>query len=165
MPGAGFYPITASKLRFGRDGRWYADDEPVTHARLARFFTRHLRRKAAGGYEIWVDERYHADVEIDDSAYVVVSVRADAGSGLETGSTADRPGFVLHINDETTEPLDPTTLRVGADNVLYCRIKGGTECARFLRPAYYQLAQFIEETGDGQFRLHCGTGAHFIAQH
>ena len=161
MAGAGFFPITASQLRFGSDGRWYADGEPVTHARLARFFTRHLRRKVPGGYEIWVDERYHADVEIEDSPFVVISVSADG----ETGSTPCRPGFILHLNDETTERLDPETLQVGADNVLYCRIKGGTERARFLRPAYYQLAQFIEEHGDGQFRLHCGTVAHPIAQH
>ncbi|MFN8624840.1 MAG: DUF1285 domain-containing protein [Candidatus Binatia bacterium] len=164
MPGAGFFPIAASQLRFGSDGRWYADDEPVTHARLARFFTRYLRRKASGGYEIWVDERYHADVEIADTPYVVVSVSAPP-SAAETCSSSSGSGFTLLINDETTEPLDPTTLRVGAANVLYCRIKGGTEGARFLRPAYYHLAHFIEEIGDGHFWLRCGTAAHPIATH
>jgi len=165
MAGAGLYPISASRLRFGSDGRWYADDEPVKHARLARFFTRHLRRKSSGGYEIWVDERYHADVEIDDSAYVVVSVSAVPTIAGENAAPTPHSGFVLQINDETTERLDPATLQVGAENVLYCHIKEGTERARFLRPAYYQLAQFIEETSDGQFRLRCGTGTHPIAHH
>jgi hypothetical protein len=165
MAGAGFFPITAAQLRFGSDGRWYADGEPVTHARLARFFTRHLRRNVSGGYEIWVDERYHADVEIEDSAHVVISVGDDLSADAGTGSTSCRPGFILHINDETIERLDPATLQVGAGNVLYCRIKGGTERARFLRPAYYQLAHFIEETADGQFRLRCGTATHPIPQY
>ena len=32
-----------------------------------------------------------------------------------------------------SEPLDPATLEVGSDNVLYCRVKGGEFRARFLR--------------------------------
>jgi hypothetical protein len=45
--------------------------------------------------------------------------------------------------------LDPATLEVGRDNVLYCRIRGARFSARFSRPAYYQLARFIEEDADG----------------
>ena len=71
MPGAGFYAIHTSKLAFRGDGRWYADDEPVVHERLARLFSRHVRRKPTGGYEIWIDDRYHADVDIEDTPYVV----------------------------------------------------------------------------------------------
>jgi hypothetical protein len=48
-------------------------------------------------------------------------------------------GFELVLNDETREALDPSTLRVGADHVLYARVKDGRHDARFLRPAYYEL--------------------------
>jgi hypothetical protein len=154
MPGAGFFSINASKLRFGSDGRWYADGEPVTHERLAQFFSRYVRQKAAGGYEIWVDERYHADVEVEDTPHVVTTVSSDLGAAV--------PGFIVHLNDGTSERLDPYSLDVGHANVLYCRVKAGTERARFLRPAYYQLANFIEEAGGGQFRLHCGSTTHPI---
>jgi hypothetical protein len=152
MPAAGFYSIHTSKLTFRSDGRWYADADPVVHERLARLFSRYLRRKPSGGYEIWIDERYHADVEIEDTPFVVTAVGAD---------TAGQ--FTVDLNDGTTELLDPHSLQVGADNVLYCRVKNGAERARFLRPAYYQLANYIEEIDPGRFQLRCGSVTHPIA--
>jgi hypothetical protein len=156
MPGAGFYAISYAKLKFGSDGRWYVDGEPVVHERLALLFSRYLRRKPTGGFEIWIDERYHADVEVEDTPYVVT----DVGLASSPGSA----GFTLRLSDGSSEPLDPDSLQVGAGNALYCRVKGGSERARFLRPAYYQLAQFIEEAGGGQFRLRCGHTTHAITQ-
>ena len=69
-----------------------------------------------------------AQVDIEDTPWVVTQVE---------GAPPD--GFTVVLNDETREPLDPETLTVGADNVLYCRVKGGRHAARFLRPAYYEL--------------------------
>ncbi len=152
MPGAGFYAIANAKLRFASDGRWYADGEPVLHRRLALLFSRYLRRKPGSGYEIWIDERYHADVEVEDTPYAVLGV-----------SPADS-GFTIELNDGTLEPLDAGTLQIGRGNVLYCRVKGGTERARLLRPAYYQLAEFIEDVGGGQYRLRCGGATHTISR-
>lgn len=144
MPGAGFYAIHTNKLSFRRDGRWYADEEPVVHDRLARLFSRYLRRKPAGGYEIWIDERYHADVEVEDTPFVVTSV-----------SPVEGEGFSIELNDGTCELLDPASLLVGQDNVLYANAKGG-ERVRFLRTAYYQLTEAIEEGIDGELLLRCG---------
>ena len=151
MARAGFYSIHTSKLRFRSDGQWYADDEPVTHERLARVFSRYLRRKPAGGYEIWIDEHCHADVEVEDTPYVVTAVNSD-----------DQGYMSVELNDDTIEHLDPDSLQVGSGNVLYCRVKGGAERARLLRPAYYQLANFIEEAAPGQFQFRCGGTTHPI---
>ena len=153
MPTAGFYSIHTAKLTFRSDGRWYADEDPVVHERLARLFSRYVHRKPGGGYEIWIDERYHADVEIEDTPYVVTAVDTDAAEH-----------FTVDLNDGTTEVLNPDSLQVGGNDVLYCRVKDGTERARFLRPAYYQLATFIEEVGPGRFQLRCGGLTHPIAQ-
>jgi hypothetical protein len=153
MPAAGFYSIPTAKLTFRSDGRWYADDDPVVHKRLALLFSRYIRRKPCGGYEIWIDERYHADVEIEDTPYVVTAVHRAA-----TGQ------FTLELNDGTEELLDPDSLQVGTTDVLYCRVKQGTERARFLRPAYYELANFIEEVGAGRFHLRCGDRTYSIGQ-
>jgi hypothetical protein len=153
MPAAGFYSIHTSTLTFRSDGRWYADDDPVVHERLARLFSRYVRRKSGGGYEIWIDERYHADVEIEDTPYVVTMV--------DTSATGQ---FAVELNDGTREVLDVDSLHVGRSEVLYCRVKEGTERARFLRPAYYQLAHFIEEVGPGRFQLRCGGRTHPIVQ-
>ena len=153
MPAAGLYSIHTSKLSFRSDGRWYADEEPVTHERLARLFSRYLRRKPMGGYEIWIDERYHADVDVEDTPYAVVAVVTDAQGHVS-----------MQLNDGTVEQLDPGSLQVGDGNVLYCRVKHSAERARFLRPAYYELAQRIEEAAPGRFQLRCGSTTYPITQ-
>jgi len=153
MPGAGFYSIHTSKLTFRSDGRWYADEDPVVHERLARLFSRYVRRKLSGGYEIWIDARYHADVEIEDTPYVVTVVDRD-GAGQ----------FTIELNDGTREVLNLDGLQVGTNHVLYCGVKDGAERARFLRPAYYHLATFIEEVGPGRFQLRCGGSTYPIVQ-
>jgi hypothetical protein len=145
MPGAGFYSIHTSKISFRSDGRWYADDEPVVHERLARLFSRYLRSKGNGTYEIWIDERYHADVEVEDTPFVVTGVDVD-----------ERGRIAIDLNDGTSELLDRNSLQVGANEVLYCRVKSGAERARLLRPAYYHLVPYIEEAAPGQFQLSCG---------
>jgi hypothetical protein len=154
MARAGFWAIHTDKLIFRCDGRWYADGEPVVHERLALLFSRYLRRKLDGhGYEIWIDTRYHADVEIEDTPYVVTGVDVAADGDVS-----------IHLNDGTTEALVPESLRIGAGAVLYCTVKDGREKARFLRSAYYDLAQHIEEAAPGEFRLHCAGATYPIAR-
>lgn len=149
MARAGFYAVQATKIRFGGDGRWYADDEPITNPRIAALFTKHLRRQADGRYVIRMGDE-QAPVEVDDTAIVVIGLRQ-----------TDDGRFFVELNDETSEPLDPTGLEVGAGNVLYCRVKGGSEKARFLRPAYYQLAPHITEHSGG-FLLRTGNETYAI---
>lgn len=151
MPAAGFYSIHTDKLSFRADGRWYADDEPVVHKKLSNLFSRYLRRKEGGGYEIWIDDHYHADVEVEDTPYVVVGVDADPDDEL-----------YVDLNDGSTERLATDSLEVGDNDVLYCRVKDGRESARFLRPAYHQLADRIGQTNDGGFSLRCGGTEHPI---
>ncbi len=144
MARAGFYAVQGSKIRFGRDGRWYADDEPITNPRIAALFAAHLQRDPDGRYVIRMGDE-QAPVEVDDTAFVVVAVTVAADGTI-----------VVELNDHTTEVLDPSCLEVGQDNVLYCRVKGGRERARFLRAAYYQLAPHITEQAGG-FLLRTGT--------
>ncbi len=44
MAKAGFWAIESHTIRFGRDGRWYADQEPIVNDRIARLFSQHVRR-------------------------------------------------------------------------------------------------------------------------
>ena len=45
---------------------------------------------------------------------------------------------------------DPETLRISSESVLYCTVKNNQFPARFLRPAYYQIAENIaEDEADG----------------
>ncbi len=151
MPRAGFYAIQNTAIRFGRDGHWYADDERITNQRIAGLFSRHLCRAADGTYLLRIADE-QAPVIVEDTPYVVTAVEADAAGEIQ-----------LDLNDGSREPLAPQSLAVGADDVLYCRVKGGRESARFLRPAYYQLARSITR-GDGGFVFTCPQGRYPIGR-
>ena len=145
MAGAGFYAIESHAIRFGKDGRWYADREPITNERIASLFSRHVTRGDDGAFWLIVgDER--ARIEVEDTPFVVVRVDGDP----------DR-GFRLGLNDETSEPLAADSLRIGEDDVLYCDVKDGRYRARFLRPAQVELLSHALAAGDG-FALPVGSG-------
>ena len=152
MPRAGFYAIHNSSIRFGRDGRWYADGAPITNPRIASLFARSVHRLQDGSYELRIAEE-RASIIIDDTAFVVTAAGDDPAGGVW-----------VDLNDGTREMLDARTLRVGADDVLYCQVKGGAEWARFLRPAYYQVADRIAADGDGGFAFTSGAERHPIGR-
>ena len=150
MPGAGFYAIHNSEIRFGSDGVWYADGEPIENPRIARLFARSVERGAGGGYVLRIGDE-SAAIVVDDTPYVVTAV--DVGGDL-----------VVTLNDDSTEVVEPSSLRIGDGNVFYCAVKGGREAARFLRAAHYQLAAHIGETAAGDFELRLGSRAFPIGQ-
>ena len=137
MARAGFYAIESRRIRFGRDGRWYSDDEPIENEKIAALFSRSIRRGADGRWTLQMGEE-KAVIEVDDTPWVVLAIDGDP----------DR-GFEVRLNDGTSEALDPETLRAGEDHALYCAVKDGAEQARFLRPAYYGLSRWIVRDGDG----------------
>src|SRR5271155_1452172 len=140
MARAGFYAVESGKISFRHDGHWYNDEERIENARIALLFSRSLRRNPDGTYFLQVaDER--ASITVEDTPYVVTGVEED-GQG----------GFVVVTNDEFREALDPSTLEVGDANVLYCRVKQGEFRARFLRHAYYHLAEhFVTDDSEKYF--------------
>lgn len=140
MPRAGFYPIESHVIRFGRDGEWYGDGERIANPRIAKLFSRSVVREPDGSFALRMGEE-RAPIEVEDTPFVVVGVEGDP-----------ERGFRVQLNDDSEEPLAAETLRHGADHALYCRVKGGELEARFMRPAYYELARWIEP-GDGGFRL------------
>ena len=141
MARAGFTAIGSGKIKFGKDGLWYSDDEVIPNRAIRRLFSRTLRVLPDGRGRLELGED-RADVIIEDTPWVVTAVEGDIGRG-----------FAVVLNDETREPLDPASLRVGAGNVVYCRVKGGACEARFLRPAYYELMRHAEAGAGGEVVL------------
>ena len=144
MAMAGFYAIHNSEIRLAGDGKWYADGEPIRNKRISRLFSRSIRRSDRGGFELQVgDER--AEIIVEDTPYFVTSV--DIGeSNIE-----------IVLNDETRETLDIGSLEISEQNVSYCRVKNGSERARFLRAAHYILAELVRESADGGFEIRFGS--------
>jgi len=152
MPKAGFWAIDPTrKISFGKDGWWYANDERIQNRRINLLFSQHLHKTPTDTYEIVIG-RDRVAVEIDDAPYAVTGVQKDT-----------EPRLILQLNDESEEILDPATLSVGAENVLYCRVKNREHLARFLRPAYYQLAAYVQEDpASGLFLIRLGDATYSI---
>jgi hypothetical protein len=151
MAKAGFWAIESHTIRFGRDGRWYADDEPIANPRIADLFARHIARGDDGAWWLRIgDER--ARIVVDDTPYVVTRVDGTPDSG-----------FRITLNDGSAEPLAARSLALGEHDVLYCDVKDGAYRARFLRPAQSELLAHVRLDGD-RFVLPLRDGAQTIAQ-
>jgi len=128
-------------IRIDKDGRWYHHGVEMVHRPFIRLFYQNMAKDEQGRYIIdWNGERCY--LEVEDTPFVV---RAISHEPPATG----RERFILSLTDDSEEPLAPETLFVGRDNVLYCRVRGGTFRARFSRPAYYDLARHVVEKDDG----------------
>jgi hypothetical protein len=144
MARAGFTAIHSGRITFGKDGRWYCDDEVIPNKAICRLYAKAMTVGDDGVARLQLGED-KAQVTIEDTPWVVVQVEGDPARGFE-----------IVLNDETHEPLDPARLRVGAENVLYTRVKGGRHEARFLRPAYYELMRHAVAGSDGALALVVG---------
>ncbi len=138
--------IPFCNIRIDKDGVWYYKGAEMFRREIVNFFYQNLRQDESGRYLIELpNDRCYLDVE--DAPFVVKSVHRAV-------SEADsRVSIHLLLSDDTVEPLDPETLRIGNDNVLYCSVRNQAFAARFLRASYYQLAHDIEydECRDGFF--------------
>jgi len=124
-----------------KDGKWFHKGIKMVHRGIIRDFYRNLNTDSSGNYIITLgEERCYIDVE--DTPFIITKAELNTKEGTNNESV------VLFLIDDTIEKLDPHTLKVGKDNVLYCSIKGNSFTARFSRAAYYQIAAYIKEEGD-----------------
>lgn len=144
MARTGFTAIHAGRIRFGKDGRWYCDGEPIANPAICRLYARAMTvgPDALGRLELGEDR---AEVEIEDTPWVVTTVDGDP-----------ERGFGVILNDETREPLDAESLRLSSEHVPYCRVKGGRVEARLLRKAWNELARHTEPGPEGVCVLRVG---------
>jgi len=138
--------IRPCEIFIDKEGQWFYQGAEMQRREIVRFFYDHLSLDEGGRYILeWAGER--CLLEVEDTAFVVKGVAAD-------------DGFSLSLSDDRVERLAPDTLYVGDGNVLYCLVYGAFP-ARFTRPAYYQLAVYIEEEAGG-FVLPVGGKRHPI---
>ncbi len=124
-------------LAIDREGRWLNDGVEITHPRTLENFWRGILRSGRGRYVVRMGTE-ECPVHVMVAPYFVRRVDIEGGR------------VSLGLSDGTSEPLDPSTLRLLEGRYLHCRVKGGEHEARFGRPAYYQIAERIEERPDGE---------------
>jgi hypothetical protein len=143
--------MQSSDIFVDEEGDWFNEGIPVSREDIVQFFLEHVQELPDGSYAIvWGGCR--CGFRAADTPFVVS--RVDSTGGPDPGG-----GHILLKLKHLPEPvaLDAGTLVSAANNVLYCRIHEGRCRARFSRPAYYQLAQWIEEDeGTGGFCLRIG---------
>lgn len=125
-----------------KEGAWFHNGAPIIRRELVLLFYQALHLDEQGRYIIKLKDQV-CRLEVEDTPFVVLRTVFVPACG--DGKT-DR--FVLHLIDNTKEDLDPDTLSIGHNHVLYCKIRGKNFTARFSRPGYYQLAQHIQKEPD-----------------
>lgn len=125
-----------SDLSIDADGNWRHEGVVITHERTWKLFSSVLKCDDQGRYILQIGPE-RAFVKVHDAPFVVQTLRL-----------TDQ-GLRLRLKDETTEILDPASLRITPDNVPYCRVRDGSMEAKFSRTAYYELAEFVHEGSEG----------------
>jgi hypothetical protein len=136
-PNAPFF-VDNEVITLTKNGVWIADGVEISHEPTRRLFAKSLKRDAQGCF--LAIGRETKRIEIEDTAYFVQRIDGD-----------HKRGFELWIGDETHEKLDPKTLSYRPGR-LTCRIKNGSEEAKFLHAPYFELLKEISEN-DSAFWL------------
>lgn len=140
-----------------KDGVLYFNGTPIDDPWTLGFFHRNLQVDEEERFVAICDGEY-CYLSVEDAPYVVTGVVP------VVGDRGDVERFDLIFGGSSyRERLDPSTLMVGEDNVLYCRVRRGRFVARFGRRAYYELAKYVECDDDPKrFFLRVGGGKYII---
>jgi hypothetical protein len=124
-----------------REGDWYYQGSRMHRADIVSHLCQHLGRDEPSGLYIIQMGKQRCYLEVEDTPLVITGVLH-----VEKKENEGHEQLLLSLKYiDISQPLDPATLWVGSENVLYCRVMEAGIPARFLRPAYYQLAEFIQE--------------------
>ena len=132
-----FSDLPPCQILIDKDGRMYHQGAEMINQGINSFLLANLKQDDQGRYIIRLNDQ-QCWVEVEDTPLVVQRVDQDGHDRL-----------LLSLTDGSREPLDPELVWVGPGNVLYTKVRQGTIPARFNRPAYYQAAQWVQETPQG----------------
>ncbi len=124
-----------TSIRRDRAGRWFDGEERIEHENLVRSFEGWIDRAPDGRFCLQNDIHW-VYVTIEGAPYFVRSL------------TIEGDAIQLHLSGDRTETLDPSTLRIGPDESLWCDVLDGRVPARFDNHAANQLAPLLVERGD-----------------
>ena len=130
------FDVSTVTLSIDKEGNWRHEGVKVTHQKTVKLFFSVLDRDDQGRYFIEVGKE-RAFVRVNDVPFIVTALRLL------------KAGIRLTFQDGTRELLLPETLQFTKENIPYCKIRQGKMDAKFSRTAYYELAEFIVEQGEG----------------
>ncbi len=132
------------------EGHLWHDGTEFEDPDTLRFFMRKMKRLPDGRYQV-LCQGETCFIEPMDVPYVIQDIEVK-GDRME-----------LVFPGDYRERLDPATLQVGKDNVLYCKVRNGAFDARFNRKPYLELAHYVERDESGRYCLRLGGEKYPIA--
>jgi len=120
-----------------KEGRIWHEGTEITDPRFALLVHKGMQ-KTSGGLLVRCQGE-NCFFEVEDVPYVVqdLAFRRDDSGELTRIDLIFSGGY--------TEVLDPATLSVSKENILYCRVRREAFPARFSRKSYFKLIPLIEE--------------------
>jgi len=131
-----------SGIYVDQEGDWYYHEDKITREDILELFLTNLHLVPGGAFAIyWMGQR--CTLEVADTPFIVSRV-----DRIQSEDKRREEMVICLKHLPSPEVLDPSTLKVGEGNVPYCFVRNGQFRARFSRPAYYQLASWIEQDPD-----------------
>jgi uncharacterized protein len=130
------------RISIDKDGKWFYQGREIVNPLVLENFCNALEKDEQGRYRIVLEQEV-CYLEVEDTPFVVTSLRGEPETGLS-----------VLLNTGMLYELNPETLCIGDNNVMYCTLPHGMK-VRFSRAAYYILALMMEEDerGDIVFRM------------
>ena len=125
-----------TQIRRDARGNWFSEGDEITHANVTRAFDAWVEVAADGRYCLKNDINW-AYITLEGAPYFVRRV-----------ALFDN-GVKLFLSNEREAWLDPATLRLDADGVLYASVFEKGLAARFDRHAMASLAPIVDEDERG----------------
>ncbi len=134
------------------EGHLWIENSEISDPVTLKFFMKHLEILHDGSFQVLcMGEINHVTVE--DVPYVIQNLSVHPQQ------------IELCFPGDYREILDPRTLWVGMNNVLYCKVRNGAFTARFNRKSYWEITRQIQQDSLGNFYLSLGGLCYEIASH
>lgn len=124
-----------------KEGRIWHQGTEIADPRFLYLVHRGLK-KIDNGYLVICQGEY-CYFQLEDVPYVVQDL------ALHKNEQGKLQQIDLIFPGGYTEVLDPSTLRVSKENVLYARVRSGELDARFTLKSFFHLSPYIEQNSDG----------------
>lgn len=132
-------------------GQFWHEGERVVHRGMQRAFSSWIARHPDDGRYVLSNGYDWSYIRVEDVPFFVSGVRGKLD------------GLVLLLSDGSEEELSPETLRIGAREALYCKVKGQRFDARFTPSAQASLVPYVAMTPQGTLGLQLGAAVYSIA--
>lgn len=125
------------------EGRLWIENTELSDPQVLKFFMRKMEALPDGKFRVMCMGETNL-ISAEDVPYVIQSL-----SISEDKITLNFPGGYQTL-------LEPGTLFLGGNQILYCKVRNGQFTARFHRRAFLELAPYIEEPTPGHYVLRLG---------